>query len=248
MSYLVLYKFPPETGIVKFLSENVKLTGLRERGLPTNVIHGHPLFVHGFNNDTPDKFFPVVGVEWVTDNRTESIGQNFREFQNNDDFRIFLQEYKNTPSSDRTSSNEQIDSLTKAERIQQFIHNTESEVIIAGWTNGGHGRASLRWLYEAVDGILDGVCHDIMKTFTGVKVEVNGNIQMNIESEQLGFQTWGFEVSLKIIQPRLTYRAKPVYPENFIGGFDVHLRNSKTVFEWSNGLWGFSEIQGSSTR
>lgn len=241
MSYLVLYKFSPEIGLRYFIEKNLLETGLIERKVPINVILGHPLFVEGFNNNTPEKYFPVIGVEWVTDTRIEYIGQSFLDKKQTDLFRQQIQTYKDTPQPERSASDFMIDQLTESTRIQKFQHNVESQVIIAGFASGGNGRSTLRALYEALDGVLDGVCHDIMAMYQGVKVEIMPNVQMNIQTDQYGFMVWGFEFPVRVIQPRLTYRTVVHYPENEINKFDVHLKNSNTKFNWSNGLWSFSE-------
>jgi hypothetical protein len=237
MSYLVLYKFSPEIGLKTYLESNLKESGLIDRKIPINVVLGHPLFVEGFSNETPEKFFPVVGLEHVTDTRIESIGQNYKLIKNTDTLKEQFQNYKTIETTQRIELDYIVDELTQAESIERFIHSVESQVIIAGFTSGNHGRSTLRLLYNAVDGILDGVCHDIMREAQGVKVEVQSNIQMNIESDQFGFPVWGFEIPLKIIQPRMTIRSKSAHTKNI---FDVHLKNSRTEFNWSMGIWNLS--------
>lgn len=246
MSYIVLYKFPPENGVAYFLKKNLELTGLKERKIEAQVIQGHPLFVTANNTDSEDKFFPAIGVEWITDTRKDFIGLNFKEFKNYDALREDFQAYKEIEKQDRSVSDTQLDILTNATILQRFVHMVESKVIIAGFVSGGVGRTTLRALYETVDGMLEGVTQDIMEFYQGVKVDIEKDNQMNISAaNQFGQPVWGFEIGLRITQPRITIRSKPYYPENEIKGFDVYIHKSKTVFKTIGGF--FEEIKGVST-
>lgn len=232
MSYIVLYKFPPENGVAYFLRKNLDFTGLKERKINVQVIQGHPLFTNSNNSESEDKFFPAIGVEWISDTRQDFINLNFSEFKNYDGLREDFQAYKQIPIHERAVSDEQLDTLTNAKLLQRWIHKVESKVIIAGFVSGGQARPALRALYETVDGILEGISQDIMQHFQGVIVDIEKNNEVNISAaSQFGQPVWGFEVGLRITQPRITIRSKPFYPENEIKGFDVYIRNSKTIFK-----------------
>ena len=245
MAYIVLYKFPPENGIKYFLEKNLSDSGLKERKIEYQIIQGHPLFNNTNNSESPDKFFPAIGVEWITDTRQDFIGQNFNEIYNNDRLKLDFQNYKTIPIHDRAISDNQLDILTNAKKLQRFIHKVESRVIIAGFTSGGTGRPTLRSIYEVVDGVLEGMTHDIMGLFQGVKVDIEKNNEVNISASQFGFPVWGFEIGLKITQPRITIRSIPYYPEEEIRCFDVYLEKSKTVFKEINSFFNFEEIKSS---
>jgi len=228
MSYLVIYPFPPENGIKAYLKRELDNSWLPERKINVNVVQGHPLFTEGINQDTIDKFFPVIGVEWVRDKREMYLGQAFREYRNTDDIRSFLQSMKTIPPHERTVTDTAIDKLCDAEFIEQFAHLVISDVVVAGYTSGGNGRSTLRFIYEAVDGIIEGICHDISCNYEGTSLYLMPNIEKNIQSEQFGMPVWGFELMLQVVQPRITIREKKDYVP--INEFSVHFFRGKSIF------------------
>lgn len=230
MSFLVLYKYQPENSTKYFLKAILEDMGLHERNLNINILSGHPLFVEGNNQDNIDNFFPALGVEWTRDKKTQYVSSNFKEIKNTDALRSELSKYKETVDlSDRAASDQSIERLIEAEYLQRFSQLVESEVILAGFTAGGQARQSLRIFFETIDGILPALAHDIMRTVQGVKVEYD-DPEVNLFTESFGFPAYGFEIKLKITQPRIVYKTKTVYPEEKIKRFDIHLENSRLLF------------------
>ena len=247
---LVVHVAPPEHVVKIWLEHNLRETGLRARRLDVPVVHGHPLFAEGISEEGFDRNLPKIGVEWTSDKREDNIGHNFRRFKPSDQFRAMLNNYAaSLPADQRAATEMASNSLGQAKIVETWTHMVQSEVIIAGFTTGGTGRPSLRFIYETVDCLMAPMAQDIMTAFPGVKVDVSEVHEVNITSEMFGSKVWGFEIPVMIRQPRRIFRKKPEHAFPDIEGFDIHIRESRTVFK-TKGLFdfeaGYSVVEGES--
>ncbi|MEQ8353859.1 MAG: hypothetical protein RH862_20440 [Leptospiraceae bacterium] len=247
---LTVHIAPPENTVKLWLQGNLPLTGLRTRNVDAPVINGHPLFVEGISESGFDRNFPRVGVEWTRDIREDYIGHNFRRFKPTDRFRAALHNYTSSlPRESRAAPEAAAEELGEADIVETWLHMVQSEVIIAGFTSGGAGRPTLRILYETVESLMAPMAQDIMEAFPGVKVDIDETHEVNITSNQFASPVWGFEIPIKLRQPRRVFRKKPAHLFPDITGFDIHMEDSRTVFK-TRGLFdfdaGYSVVQGES--
>lgn len=238
LSSLVYYQCPPEETVVEFLRYNIPLAGLSARKIECPITLGHPLFTDEVvQNPKGDRNFPRIGVEWTRDTRIDSMGQNYSGvFTPNKNFHEILAEIQQTPQHLRFATDEMLQNLTQATKLEQFVHMVKSEVIIAGFASGGLGRKVSSLIYQAVDASLSGVMHDISQA-VGVSVLAGEMHETNIFSDQYGFPIWGFEIPITIVQMRAIIRVKPEYRFSDIRKVDIFFKNSRTKFK---GNMGFS--------
>ena len=210
MAILVKYQAPPEETIFQHLTENINLVGLNLRNIDCPIILGHALFSEGISQAGQERNFPKIGVEWINDRRSESLGLNHKSIRVTTDLRAELLRYKMySPEALRLSSNEIISEMIVSKYLDTWSHQIESEVIISGYASGGSGRRTLRWIYEAVDSCLSPMLHDISEKYS-VTTFLGETAEVNLMLEAYGMTVWGFEVPVRISQIKTTFRKKMV--------------------------------------
>lgn len=251
MSIVVFYQMPPEDGVIEVLSNLLVGCGFQDDknqiGVTVPVIAGHPLFEEGISEGGADRNFPKVGVEWVTDMRTEYIGQGYERFRPGNNFRARMDSYKkHLQDTRRMSQDKVIDKLINSKLVEKFHHLVESQIVIAGFASGGAGRKTSRWMYEAVDACIAPLMMDLQELYPGISVKTNPTHEVNLVTDDYGTRLYGFEIPINIVQYRVTIRSVPDYLNPEIKGFDVHLVNSRTRFMGEFGLstYGQGEYNG----
>lgn len=251
MALVVFYQMPPEDGTIEVLTKLLEDCGFKDDsnqiGVTVPVIAGHPLFEEGISEGGADRNFPKIGVEWVTDMRTEYIGQGYERFRPGENFKAKMNSYKTYLQDKRRMSQDSIiDKLTTSKLVEKFHHLVESQIVIAGFSSGGSGRKTSKWMYEAVDGCIAPLMMDLQELYPGISVKTNSHHEVNLVTDDYGTRLWGFEIPINIVQYRVTIRSVPDYLNPEIKGFDVHLVNSRTKFMGDFGLetYGQGEYKG----
>ncbi|AGS80691.1 hypothetical protein LEP1GSC050_0104 [Leptospira phage vB_LbrZ_5399-LE1] len=209
---LVTYSVPPEHAVVDYLSENLPLTSLLDRKIDVPVIHGHPLFQEGISRQGPERLFPKIGVEWVQDSFTEYLGLNEKHFRNTSEFIDYLNEIKQIPDTRRLATDKFLEQFSSSKFYQQFQHLTTSEIAITGFASGGPSeRRTAQWMFEITSSLMQPLQHDFGKLYPGAEVLLPESSIVNLETEELGQPIFGFEISIRIVQVRSIFRAKPKF-------------------------------------
>ncbi|TGK41225.1 hypothetical protein [Leptospira andrefontaineae] len=237
---LVTYSVPPEDAVVEYLSQTLPLTGLIDRKIDAPIIHGHPLFTEGISQSGTNSQFPKIGVEWVRDIPTQSLGLNERHFKNSEEFSGYLNEISKREDSKRAAPKSLIDRFARESYLQEFSHHVESEIAIVGFASGHAGRKTAQWLFETVHSLILLMENDLPILYPGSRVLLPDSAEPNLNTQDFPEPLWGFEISVRILQIRSIFRTKPSYLFPDIKGFDVHLKGSKTRFEGNFGLADYS--------
>lgn len=232
---LVTYPCPPEDTICDYIKESLPLMGISERNLDVPIIQGHPMFQEGISDKGVDGLLPKIGIEWARDTRTESMGMNERTFRPKQTFYDMLNEYSQRTDSRRMPSQAFLDRFSHAKIIQQFQWMVQSEVVITGFTSGISGRRVCQWLYEAIDGLLAPMQSDLSQ-IPGVNIILPEQSEPNISVTDFAKPVFGFEVVVKVLQARNTWRIKPEFIFPKTDKFEIHLKGSKSRLEGSFGL------------
>jgi hypothetical protein len=233
---LVTYAAPPEETVKDFIETCLPLTGIFERNLDIPIIYGHPMFQEGISKEGIDGLLPKIGVEWARDTRVDYLGMNEKHFKGNDSFFEFLNSFNQKPDTRRMPSENFLKRFSEATHFQQFQHTVKSEVVITGFASGNVGRKVSQWMYEAIDGILSLMVHDLPILHQGLGVLIYEDSETNLSSSDFAMPIFGFEVKVILTQVRTTFRTKPSYLFPEARKFDVHLKDSKSKFGGSFGL------------
>ncbi|EIE01440.1 hypothetical protein [Leptospira licerasiae] len=233
---LVTYAVPPEDAVVEYLSLTLPLTGLSDRKIDAPIIHGHPLFTEGISQSGTNSQFPKIGVEWVRDIPTQSLGLNEKHFKNSEEFVQYLNEIVKRSDSKRAAPKSLIDKFAQEKYFQEFSHHVESEIAIVGFASGHAGRKTSQWLFETVHSILLLMENDLPILYPGCRVLLPDSAEPNLNTQDFPEPLWGFEITVRILQVRSIFRTKPSYLFPDIKGYEIHLKGSKSRFEGGFGL------------
>jgi hypothetical protein len=211
---LIQYQAPPEETVFTYLSNNLNLVGLESRNLSVPIVFGHALFSEGISEMGQERNFPKIGIEWTQDRHLEqSFSRNYSVLKVNDELKNKLISYRSfLDESKRISSDEVIQQILESEYVEKWDFNVESEVIISGYATGGAGRKSIRWIFEAVNGVLYPTLMDISE-ICRVSCKMPDAMDVNLMIESYGMTAWGFEFPIKISQIKTVYRKKILFPD-----------------------------------
>lgn len=242
---LIQYQTPPEETVYNYLTKNLMEVGLEHKNLSVPVVFGHALFSEGISEMGQERNFPKIGIEWTQDRHLDpSFSRNYTVKKMDDllkqkiiSYRDFLEE------SRRISSDEVIQSIVESDFVEKWDYNVESEIIISGYATGGAGRRAIRWIFEAVNGVLYPTLMDISESCK-VSCKMPDTMDVNLMIELYGMTAWGFEFPIKISQIKTVYRkkvifsepAKNIFPDNSQG----NINNNNGSGNNSNGNTGIT--------
>jgi hypothetical protein len=241
---LVLYRVSPDTAVKRWFTDHINMTGIKAQGLNCNVVQGYPLYAEGANQSGADRGFPRLGIAHAgdTDVQDSGIGAGFCEFHPAafPAFQELLQNFKQLPEHERIASDAVIDAISQAVVVQRWIELVESTVVIAGFASGGGAWLDNRRLYNSVAGQLKPLQHDIQEHYEGVKVVTEDRREADLEyTDAEHGLLFGFEIAIRIRQPRRTFRALPHYKRPGIESFDIHMEESGTQWGPIEGTFHF---------
>jgi hypothetical protein len=241
---LVMYRIGPDTAVKRWFTEHINMTGIDAQGLTCNVVQGYPLYAEGANQSGADRGFPRLGIAHAgdTDVRDSGIGAGFCEFHpaSFPAFQEMLRSLKSLPEHERIASDAVIEAVSGADVVQRWIELVESTVVIAGFASGGGAWLDNRRLYNSIAGQLKPLQHDIQEHYAGIKVITEDRREADLEyTDAEHGLLFGFEISIRIRQPRRTYRALPAYKRPAIERFDIHMEESGTQWGPIEGTFHF---------
>ena len=241
---LVLYRVSPDTAVKRWFQEHINMTGIDAQGLNCNVVQGYPLYAEGANPSGADRGFPKLGIGHGGDIEVQDsgIGAGFCQFHPAafPAFQELLTGFKALPEHERIASDAVIDAISQADVVQRWIELVESVVIIAGFASGGGAWLDNRRLYNSVAGQLKPLQHDLHELYPGVKVLTEDRREADLEyTDAEHGLLFGFEISIRIRQPRRTFRALPAYKLPVIDRIDIHMEDSGTQWGPIEGSFNF---------
>lgn len=211
---LVQYQVPPEETLIKFLSKNLQLAGLEHRNINVPVIMGHALFAEGISEMGSERNFPKIGVEWTQDRHIDlTFSRNYSLVKMSDSLRDKIISYRTfLEESKRISSDEVLQTIIESDYVERWDYNVESEIIVSGYATGGAGRRAIRWIFEAVTGVLFPTLMDI-SVECKVSCKMPDAMDVNLMIESYGTTAWGFEFPVRISQIKSVFRKKIMFTD-----------------------------------
>ncbi len=211
---IIQYQTPPEETLYSYLTKNLMKVGLEHKNLSVPIVFGHALFSEGISEMGQERNFPKIGIEWTQDRHLDpTFSRNHVIKKMDDELRTKIISYRNfLEESRRVSSDEAIQSIIESEFVEKWDYQVESEIIISGYATGGAGRRAIRWIFEAVNGVLYPTLMDISNECK-VSCKMPDAMDVNLMIELYGMTAWGFEFPVKISQLKTIYRGKDIFSE-----------------------------------